>query len=226
MKLAIFASGIGSTAEAILNMASLVVTNNPGAGIIERAKNAGVPVEVVVREDKSLEEFGEGLLRVLKKHEIKFISQNGWELLTPSNVVTEFEGRITNNHPAPLDPGFPDFGGKGMKGLAVHKAVLNFAGAVNRPFKTEIDIHLVTEEFDKGELAALSEVEIMPGDTAQSLQTRVKEMEKLLMKDFWSKVEETGGIEPIKRRQRVILPGEDKILEEAKMEAIAQSQKG
>jgi folate-dependent phosphoribosylglycinamide formyltransferase PurN len=226
MKLAIFGSGIGSTAEAIFNKASLVVTNNPTAGIIQKAKDAGLPVEIVEREGKSLEQFGEELLEVLKKHQIEFISQNGWELLTPGNVIKAFEGKITNNHPAPLDPGHPDFGGKGMKGLTVHQAVLNFAGAVNRPFKTEIDIHLITEEFDKGELVAIREVEILQDDTPQGLQSRVKEVEKSLMKDFWDEVEETGKIEIIRRSERIIKSEELEILEKAKQEAIAQFGKG
>ncbi len=215
-KLAILASGKGSTAEVLFDLALLVITNNPNAGVIEKAKNAGLPVEIVLREGKSLEQFGEELLRVLKKYQINFISQNGWETLTPATVVKEFEGRITNNHPAPLDPGYPDFGGKGMKGLVVHQAVLNFAKKVNRPFKTEIDIHLITEEFDKGELVAKREVEVEPGDTPEILQARLKEVEKVLLKEFWQKVKETGKIETIKRPERVILEGEEELLIEAK----------
>jgi len=220
MKLAIFASGTGSTAQVLFDKASLVITNNPQAGIIERAKNVGVPVEIIEREGKSLEDFGGQLLLLLQDYEIEFISQNGWETLTPEAVVKAYEGRITNNHPAPLDPGYPDFGGKGMKGLVVHQAVLNFARSVERPFKTEIDIHLVTEEFDKGELVALREVEIKEEDTPESLQSRVKEVEKQLIKDFWDEVEETGRIEVIKRSERVIKLGEEIILEEAKREAV------
>jgi phosphoribosylglycinamide formyltransferase 1 len=219
MKLAILASGIGSTAEAILDKASLVVTNNSQAGIIEKAKKAGVPVEIVTREGKDLEGFGEELLQALKKYDIEFISQNGWELLTPANVIAEFEGRITNNHPAPLDPGYPDFGGKGMKGLVVHQAVLNFAKAVKRPFNTEIDIHLITEEFDKGELVAKREVEIKDSDTAESLQQRVKEIEKQLMKEFWNEVEGTGRITAIKRDNRIIKAGEEEILQKSKIQS-------
>jgi folate-dependent phosphoribosylglycinamide formyltransferase PurN len=226
MKLAILGSGKGSTAEAIFDKASLVVTNNPQAGIIERAKDAGVVVEIVEREGKSMEQFGEELLRVLKKHQIEFISQNGWELLTPGNVIKAFEGKITNNHPAPLDPGHPDFGGRGMKGLAVHQAVLNFAKAVKRPFKTEIDIHLITEDFDKGELVAIREVEILQDDTPETLQQRLKEVEKQLMRDFWDEVEETGKIEMIKRSERVIEANEAQVLEKAKHDAIAQFGKG
>ncbi len=218
-KLAILASGIGSTAQTLFDLASLVITNNPNAGIIEKAKVAGVPVEIVMREGKSLEQFGEELLKVLKKHGIEFISQNGWELLTPGNVIKKYEGRITNNHPAPLDPGYPDFGGKGMKGLTVHQAVLNFANVIKRPFKTEIDIHLITEEFDKGELVSKREVEIQPGDTPESLQQKVKEVEKQLIRDFWDEVEETGRIKVIKRNERVIKSGEEKLLEQSKAQA-------
>lgn len=223
MRLAILASGKGSTAEAIFDKASLVITNNPQAGIIEKAKLAGLAVEVVEREGKSLEEFGKELLQVLKKHQIEFISQNGWELLTPGNVIKEYEGKITNNHPAPLDPGYADFGGKGMKGLVVHQAVLNFKKTVDRPFNTEIDIHLITEEFDKGELVAIREVEIMPGDTPETLQARLKEVEKNLIRDFWDEVDKTGKIETFKRERRVILPSEVEILQKAKQEAITNS---
>ena len=220
MKLAIFASGSGSTAEAILDKASLVITNNPQAGVIERARIAAVPVEIVERDGRSLEEFGSVILHVLKDYEIEFISQNGWEILTPANVVKAFEGKITNNHPAPLDPGYPDFGGKGMKGLVVHQAVLNFKKAITRHFRTEIDIHLVTEEFDKGELVAIREVEIKDNDTAESLQARLKEAEKDLMRGFWDEVEETGEIKIIHRSERVIKPEEEEILEKAKASAI------
>ncbi len=226
MKLAIFGSGIGSTAEAIFDKASLVVTNNSNAGIITKAKQAGLDVEVIEREGKSLEQFGEELLQVLRKHQIEFISQNGWELLTPSNVIKEFEGRITNNHPAPLDPGYPDFGGKGMKGLVVHQAVLNFFHKVKRGFNTEVCIHLVTPDLDKGHLLAYEPVEILDNDTAETLQTRVKEIEKKLMMEYWVNVEKDGELVPIQRDARLIKDEEFGILEEAKTEAIADLQKG
>jgi len=220
MRIAILASGAGSTAEVLFGKAAVVITNNPQAGVIEKAKSAGIPVEIVSNNFNDLEQFGKDILAALDKYNFDFISLNGWERIIPTNVLKRYAGKITNNHPAPLDPGHPDFGGKGMKGLAVHRAVLNFAKAVNRPFNTEIDIHLITEEFDKGELVAMREVEIKDGDTAESLQMRLKEAEKQLMKDFWYMVETIGNIEVIKREKRVILSGEESILEKVKAEAI------
>ncbi len=220
MRLAIFASGTGSTAEVLFKYTSVVLTNIPDAGVVERAKNAGVPVEIVERDGLSLEQFGEKILEVLSKYDFDFISQNGWEALTPGNVCAKFEGKITNNHPAPLDPGYPDFGGKGMKGLAVHQAVLNFSKKIQRPFNSEICIHLVNAQLDKGELLAIMPVEIKEGDEARTLQERVKEVEKGLISDFWGKVEKSMVLTPIQRGERLILPEEVTILEMAKAEAL------
>lgn len=220
MKLAIFASGIGSTAEVLFNKAAVILTNNPNAGIIERAKSLGIPVEVVERNGLDLEKFGEKILEALEKYDFDFITQNGWEMITPANVCQKYEGKITNNHPAPLDPGYPDFGGKGMKGLTVHQAVLNFSRRVKRPFNSEVCIHLVSPELDRGALLAYEPVEIKEGDRAESLQERVKEVEKRLIAEFWNEVERAGSLVPIKRNERLIREEEFGILEEAKSEAI------
>lgn len=219
MKLAIFASGTGTTAEVLFKYASVVLTNIPDAGVIERARKAGVPVEVVERDGLSLEQFGEKILEALSKYQFDFISQNGWEALTPGNVCAKYEGKITNNHPAPLDPGYPDFGGKGMKGLTVHQAVLNFSKKIQRPFNSEICIHLVNEQLDKGELLAYTPVEILEGDTAQALQDRIKEAEKKFNVEFWNKIENEGRLNIMKRPERLILEDEVGLLAEAKAQA-------
>lgn len=220
MKLAILASGSGTTAEVLFPKASVVITNNPDAGVINRATDAGLTVEIVEKKDLSLEEYGQKLIEVLGKYQFDFISQNGWDMITPANVCLKFEGKITNNHPAPLDPGHPDFGGKGMKGLAVHQAVLNFFKQVARPFNSEVCIHLVNSELDKGELLAYELVEIMKNDSPKSLQARVKEVEKKLIAEFWEGVEKGGALVPIQRKSRLIKREELGILDEAKSKAI------
>jgi phosphoribosylglycinamide formyltransferase-1 len=225
MKLAIFASGAGSTAEVLFEYAEVVITNNPDSGVAEKAKSGGIPVEIIDNAS-SLEEFGEKILQFLNKYNFDFISLNGWDRIVPGNVCQKYEGKITNNHPAPLDPGYPDFGGKGMKGLTVHQAVLNFNKSVDRSFNTEICIHLVNEELDKGSLLAYEPVEILENDTPQSLQVRVKEVERSLIKEFWSEVEKTGQLVPIERSERLVRPEEFGMLEEAKLKAIAEFQKG
>lgn len=233
IRLAILASGSGSTGEPIFERCVVVITNNPDAGVIERAKKYGIPTEIMPRKnyqvvgpdgkvdvEKSREKYGEALIAVFKKCRVNWISQNGWAILTPVNIITTFPDHIVNSHPAPLDPGYPDFGGGGMHGLAVHQAVLNFAKALHRPFKTEVTLHKVVEEYDKGEILVYTPVEVLSNDTPESLQERVKEAEKKQNKDFWDKVEETGKLEVIKRPSRLILPEEIEILEAAKKAAI------
>lgn len=240
MKLAILASGTGSTAEPIFKFASIIITNNSNAGIIERAKKYGIDCIVLPRKDyevydspgnlnieKSREKYGLSMRSLFKMYEVDFISHNGWSLLTPANVVNFFEGRIVNSHPAPLDPSYPDFGGQGMHGLAVHQAVLNFKLMIHRPFEeTEVTLHLITGEYDKGDIVAVSGVPILPDDTAETLQQRVKEVEKKQNEVFWDSVDQTGEIKRLQRTNRLIRPEEGLILEEAKRRAVNQFPRG
>ncbi len=240
LNLAILASGSGSTAEPLFDIASLIITNNPNAGIIQLAENSKVDCIVLSRkeylvyksdgeidQDASRVKYGQSLLAAFRIYDIHFISQNGWSVMTPANVIAGFKDKIINSHPAPLDPGYPDFGGVGMHGLAVHAAVLNFKRLINRPFNyTEVCLHFVTDEYDKGQAVAATLVPFLDGDTPESLQARVKEAEKVQNKQFWTQVFQTGAINPIHRTQRLILPGEEAILEEAKRQAIAQYPNG
>lgn len=238
--LAILASGAGSTAEPLFDQAALIITNNPNAGIIERAQKYGIDCIVLSRRDyyvytpggeidqaASKVKYGLSILAAFRIYDINFVSQNGWSIMTPANVIQQFENKIINSHPAPLDPGYPDFGGVGMHGLAVHAAVLNFKKMVGRPFDyTEVCLHQVTEEYDKGQAVAATLVPFVEGDTPESLQQRVKEAEKNQNKNFWNQVHQTGTISAIHRNQRLILPGEETILEEAKRQAILQYPNG
>ncbi len=232
-KLAVLASGEGSTGEVLFDIASLVIVSNPEAGIIKRVKehnkNSGKNLPCIIlnrSEYPTKEDFGKALLKVLNENKINFISQNGWTVFTPENVLEEFEGRIINAHPGPLDSGHLDFGGKGMNDLAVHATAIDFFQKTKRPFKTEVTLHKVTNEFDKGDVVAFKEVEILPGDTPGTLQQRLKIAERKLLKEFWDAVSRNGEIKKIEREKRVILPGEEKILEEAKKRAIAEYPKG
>lgn len=239
LNLAILASGSGSTGEVLFDRVIVVITNNPSAGVIDRAKKHQLACEVLPRAkfnvinpdrevdiEASREKYGMALIEILQKYNVNFISQNGWSILTPANVITAYEDHIVNSHPAPLDPGHPDFGGKGMHGLAVHAAVLNFAKAVGRPFKTEVTLHKVTEKYDEGKLLAYTQVEIKPDDSPENLQERVKEAEKEQLVTFWEEVEKTGQLVEIQRLERLILPEEEEILIEAKKLAIEQYPKG
>src|SRR3989338_6762401 len=137
LKLALFISGGGSTAEAvivacrkrILKMSpSLVVASKSGIGGIEKAHKLGMEKKDVMIVDPQRfathQSFGAKLISECRKREIDIIGQFGWLPLTPANLINEFEGRIINQHPGPLDPPRSDFGGKGMFGRRVHASVL------------------------------------------------------------------------------------------------------
>lgn len=171
-RLAIFASGSGTNAEAIIQHSNqndtfevaLVVCNNPRAGVISRSVKLQTPVLVISNRHCS----GDKLLEYLNRWEIDAIALAGYLRLIPQNVLKAFNKKIVNIHPALL----PDFGGKGMYGLRVHEAVIK-AGKN----KTGITIHQVQEEYDKGEILLQKECEVLKSDTPKILANRVHSLE-------------------------------------------------
>lgn len=239
IKLAILASGSGTTAEAIIKSGVvdvvLIISNNSQVGIKEKAEKLGIPFEHMPRtpykvmrdgtEDKKASslKYGEALLKKFEQYDVTHVSQNGWMIKTPKNVIDHFGLKIINQHPGPLDPPkHPDFGGQGMYGERVHAAVLNFAASVNRPFEfSEATIHVVTAEFDDGPLLMTRAVPIVKGETAETLSMRMLPVEHALQIEFWKKMGE-NGVESFERPERLILPEEVGILEKAKAMAIAE----
>ncbi len=207
----------------------LVIASKPEAGGIEKAIALGIPKEdviVVKRKDfDAREEFGKKIIEECKKRGAEFIGQYGWLCLTPENVVKEYEGRIVNQHPGPLDPGRPDFGGKGMFGRAVHCARLEFVKRTNRNYWTEAVSHRVTAEYDQGAVLNSIRVPIEKDDDAEKLQARVLpyeyEVQIKTLQDFAD-----GNVKEITRDEPLIRPEEYGILEECKREAIEKYPKG
>ncbi len=232
IKLALLISGGGTTMEAIIKACqdgrlkdvepSLVISSTENAGGIQKAKDLGIKDEnILVINPKSFfsrSEFGEKLISECKARGVNFVGQYGWHVLTPENVVKEFEGRIVNQHPGPLDTGRPDFGGPGMFGMRVHQARLEFVRRVNRDFWTEATTHYVTPEFDKGAIIKKQQVEITPDDTAETLQQRVLPAEHQVqievLADFAS-----GTVSEFHRETPLVLDGEEIILDECKESA-------
>ncbi len=164
LNLALLISGSGSTAEAVIKAhksgrlheisSILVFSSNAKSLGIAKAKVLDVPVVVINRKDfKNKKEFDKILKNQLLKHKINLISQNGWMPLTPKDVIIKYQGRIFNQHPGPLDPNHPDFGGKEMYGKRVTCARLIYlylTGEKN-PW-TESTTHLTNEIYDNGNL--------------------------------------------------------------------------
>lgn len=190
IRLALFISGSGTTAAAIIRGCFsgklainpiLVVASNKNIGGITLLQEAGLSAGNIVvinpRNYKDQDEFGQKLLDKCDKHKVDLVGQYGWLPLTPKKFIKKFKGRIINQHPGPLDPPRPDFGGKGMWGRRVHAAILYFRRITGHEFWTEATTHFVTGEFDKGEVIKRKRVKILPSDTVEDLQKRVLSVE-------------------------------------------------
>lgn len=169
----ILASGTGSNAGKIMEFfqdsematVSAVLTNNPHAGVLEKAAKAGVTGEIMPR---FVYADGDQLVSLLRSFHADLVVLAGYLKLIPREVVKAFEGRIVNIHPALL----PDYGGKGMYGANVHKAVLAAGDKYSG-----ITIHLVNEEYDKGDILFQKKVEIKPDWGPGELQQAIHELE-------------------------------------------------
>jgi len=182
-KIAIFASGSGTNAENFMHYfkdhpqisVSLVLTNNPDAGVIQKMEKLNIPVVIFNKEDFYRSDF---VLNTLSKYQISFVVLAGFLWKIPSNLIIQFQNRIVNIHPALL----PKFGGKGMFGHFVHEAVLA-AGEQ----KTGISIHYVNENYDEGAVIFQKSVDIDPNsDTADLVAQKVH----LLEYEFFPKIVE------------------------------------
>lgn len=237
-KLAILASGNGSTSEAMLRtpgLVSLVISNNREAGILERANAVGVPSLAITRRDcrrytldgqvdqvTSDRIFQDTLLSALQWEEITHVAQQGWMVKTGSNVIDYFKGRITNSHPGPLDPGFLHLGGPGMYGDRVHLAAIILRQELGGIFVSGPSIQLVDYEYDEGDLLAYTKVGVLPTDTVESLAARIKSVEATQSLNFWKKVQQTGRMTPITRSKRLFDSSQYDIVRAAKAAAIAR----
>ena len=175
-RIAVLASGSGSNAQAIIEhlraqgaAASgdvvVVASNRADAGALARARAAGIPAESFDARDPA------ALLALLERHDVDIVALAGYLKLVPSEVIARYRGRIVNVHPGPL----PEFGGAGMYGTRVHAAVIE-AGAA----QTAVTVHLVDEQYDRGETLARWPVPVHPGDTAPELAARVLAVEHII----------------------------------------------
>jgi phosphoribosylglycinamide formyltransferase 1 len=171
--IAIFASGTGSNAEALIKYfrsstkgeVCLVVSNRPSAGVLEIAKNEKVPAVLVPNEDLGVP--GK-LLKILEEHEIDYIVLAGFLRKIPNELIEKYSGKIINIHPALL----PKFGGAGMYGRKVHDEVIRSAEA-----ESGITIHHVTENYDEGGIIFQAKVLVEKNDTPEILEKKVRELE-------------------------------------------------
>jgi phosphoribosylglycinamide formyltransferase 1 len=173
MNIAILASGNGSNAQRIADYfkgnkeisIALIASNNPEAFVLKRAETLKIPSIAFSKQQMNDNDF---LLTILQKYKIDFIVLAGFMLMVPKKVIETYLNRIINIHPALL----PKFGGKGMYGDNVHKAVI-----ASGEKKSGITIHYVNEHYDEGAIIFQAQCDVLPEDTPDSLADRIHKLE-------------------------------------------------
>ena len=179
---AVLVSGGGTNLQALIDASvrgeipsariELVISNNPDAYAIERARRAGIPTAVCLRKGRSREAFEAELSALLKKAEIDLIVLAGFMAILSESFVRRYPERILNVHPSLI----PSFCGEGFYGLRVHQAALDYGVKV-----TGATVHFVNEIPDGGRIIFQKAVEIQDGDTPETLQRRVMEQAEWIL---------------------------------------------
>ncbi len=183
-KVVIFASGSGTNAEKVIEYLNksvekkvcAVFCNKENAGVIARSESLNVPVYVFNRTDfYDTGRVGE----LLEKEAPDMIVLAGFLWLVPGEMIKKYKGRIINIHPALL----PKYGGKGMYGMHVHKAVIE-----NGEKESGISIHYVNENYDEGDIIFQATCRVDPDDTPESLAQKIHLLEHRHFPELISKL--------------------------------------
>jgi phosphoribosylglycinamide formyltransferase-1 len=187
-KMVIFASGSGTNAENIIKyfenkeVATVVAvfSNNPNAQVLERAKRFNIPSEVFSK----VELFESKVLQKLNSLQPDLIVLAGFLLKMPKNIIESYPNKIINIHPALL----PKYGGKGMYGMNVHKAVVE-----NKEKETGISIHFVDENYDEGNIIFQESVLVLETDSPENVAEKIHELEQKFFPELIEKLLTPGS---------------------------------
>ena len=173
-RIAVLVSGGGTNLQALIDAQkngiisdgeiTLVISNKAGAYALERAANAGIKTETVIKKDTP--DFEGRLIELLEENGTDVIVLAGFMSILSERFTSHFEKRILNVHPSLI----PSFCGEGFYGLRVHQAALDYGVKV-----TGATVHFVNEIPDGGQIIMQKAVEIQPDDTPETLQKRVME---------------------------------------------------
>ncbi|RBQ31622.1 phosphoribosylglycinamide formyltransferase [Arcobacter sp. FW59] len=158
----------------------VIITNNSDAGVLEKAKKYGIKSFVINSKLFPNENLDLKIAQTLKEFACDYIFLSGYMKKIEGNLLKTFPNKIINTHPAIL-PSI--YGGKGMYGHFVHEAVVK-----NGEKKSGVTIHYVNENYDEGEKILIKELELSENETAETLETKIKDLEKIAIVEAFKKV--------------------------------------
>lgn len=179
LRIGVLASGNGTNLQAVIDACAsgaldasvrLVISNKSHSGAAGRAARHGIPFRHLSSHTHSNPaDLDRAIRDTLAEHDVDLVFLAGYMKQIGAQTLERFRGRMINTHPALL----PRFGGQGMYGMNVHRAVI-----AAREVESGVTIHLVDPDYDTGPIVAQCRVPVLPADTAESLAERVQARER------------------------------------------------
>jgi len=167
--------------EGILNaQVNVVVSNNTNANALKTAEQMEIPNFIINVKKYPNEDLDKKIAELFKEYDCDYIFCSGYMKIIGSKLISSFEEKIVNTHPALLPS---KYGGKGMYGRFVHEAIIK-----NGEKKSGVTIHFVNEKYDDGRIILKKELELKDDETVDSLENKIKDLESLAIVEAFKKL--------------------------------------
>ena len=158
----------------------VVVSNNSNANVLKSAEDMQIPNFIINEKKYPNENIDEKIANLFKEFKCDYIFCSGYMKMIGTNLISEFEEKIVNTHPALLPS---KYGGKGMYGRFVHEAIIK-----NNEAKSGVTIHFVNEKYDDGKIILKKELKLENDETVDSLENRIKDLENIAIVEAFEKL--------------------------------------
>ena len=158
----------------------VVVSNNSTSNALKSAEDLNIPNFIINDKKFPNENIDEKIAKLFTEFKCDYIFCSGYMKMIGENLISTFPKNIVNTHPALL-PSI--YGGKGMYGRFVHEAIIK-----NKETKSGVTIHFVNEKYDDGEIILTKELDINSGETVETLEDRIKDLESLAIVEAFKKL--------------------------------------
>ena len=158
----------------------VVVSNNSNANVLKSAEDMEIPNFIINEKKYPNENIDKKIANLFKEFKCDYIFCSGFMKMIGTNLISEFEEKIVNTHPALLPS---KYGGKGMYGRFVHEAIIK-----NNEAKSGVTIHFVNEKYDDGKIILKKELKLENDETVDSLENRIKDLENIAIVEAFEKL--------------------------------------